>query len=429
MAPSFPYKPIKSKLVEHPIEKRGWVTVPLAYSKPESEKIQIFYRLIPAYGSSTSDTSKPVAVVFNGGPGIPSHVYRPLQFNYENPESEENGSSDRFKFILKTHHVLIADQRGTDGQSAPLDLSAQGLHAHDVAQYFSSDSQARDYAAVIKSLIPTHQPFFIIAQSYGGMVGMQYLCLDAAPKPSAIFFTCSALPYEDVIEAMLGRRQEQFNLNQSLKKAYPQIEEILDILRHRLKQFGIHPNNINALYSWLGKSEAGKWEAAFVEHAQKLIQSNQETLEKEFQSEIGVGNVLNYILSSPNFTPGYTDRTLAQLTSERIPFEPWMLDENWILLQIGQGNVNTEQLISEMDQLPPPPTPFLSEQALRERITQHKVIFVSADNDAYVPAETYKKAYKKFLVEGHTFTEHLPGGHHAIFLEAGHRAILEWTKA
>jgi hypothetical protein len=415
-------------VINHPIEKRGIIGVPLDYSKPESGMIQIFYRLIPAYGSNPSDTSKPIAVVFNGGPGIPSHVYRPLNFNYENPDSEENGPFDRFKFILKTHHVLIADQRGTDGQSTPLDLTAEGLHPHAVAQYFSSDSQARDYAAVIETIIPPHQPFFIIAQSYGGMVGMQYLCLDTAPKPSNIFFTCSALPYEDVIEAMLGRRQEQYNLNQSLKTAYPQIEQTLEQLKQRLEQFGIHPKNINALYSWLGKSEAGRWENAFVEHLQKLLQSNQETLEKKFQNEIGVGNVLNYILSSPNFTPGFTDRTLAQLTSDRIPFEPWMLDENWILLQIGQGNPNTERLISEMDRLPPPRTPFLPEESIRQHIKKQKVIFVSADNDAYVPAETYKKAYQKFWVEGYTFKEHLPGGHHAIFLEAGHRAILEWTR-
>jgi pimeloyl-ACP methyl ester carboxylesterase len=424
MTPTFLFKKTDPKVLQHPLEKRGLVSVPLDYSHPEGQKIEIFYRLIPAYGTSVEDSSKPIIVVFNGGPGIPSHVYRALDFDYENPGSEKNGF-DRFKFILKTHRVLIADQRGTDGHSAPLDLNDPKLNGHDIAKYFSSDFQARDYQAVIETVVPKNEKFLIISQSYGGMVGMQYLSLETAPKPLGLLFTCSALPYDDIMGAMLSRRQEQHSLNLQLKKALPEIETKLAAARAHLKTNGLDANHLNGLYNYLGKSEAGLWEKVFESQLDKILTLDKAALEKEFKDSVGVGNVLNYILSSANFTPGETDRSLAEITSVKIPFEPWMVDENWTLLQIGKGSPITERVIAEMDKNPPTPTPFLSPEKLRAAISHHQVLFVSADNDAYVPAESFKKSYEKFKVAGHTHEAHLPGGHHAIFLEEGHRAILK----
>ena len=426
MTPTFQFKNVDLTVIKHPLEKRGFVTVPLDYTNPDGEKIDIFYRLIPAYGTDINDSSKPIIVVFNGGPGIPSSAYRALDFDYEHPASEKNGF-DRFKFILKTHRVLIADQRGTDGQSAPIDLEAATLDGHAVAKYFSSDAQAKDYLAVIEAVIPQNEKFLIISQSYGGMVGMQYLSLEKARKPMGILFTCSALPYEDTKRASLNRRQEQYDLNMALKKALPEAVEKLNQVRTHLQKNGLDSNHVHGLYSWLGKSEAGTWEKNFVAHLDKVLTLGKAALEKEFKDSVGVGNVLNYILSSANFTPGETDRSLANYTSKEIPFEPWMVDENWTLLQIGKGFPSTERVIAEMDKNPPNPTPFLEVDALKECISRHQLLFVSADNDAFVPAESFKKSYEKFQVPGHTDTAHLPGGHHAIFLEEGHREILKWS--
>jgi pimeloyl-ACP methyl ester carboxylesterase len=425
MSNSFQFKPVDGRIIQHSVEKRGFVSVPLDYANPNGEQINIFYRLIPAYGTSNNDASKPIIVVINGGPGIPSSVYRSLDFDYANPESPNNGPFDRFKFILQTHRVLIADQRGTDGASAPLDITAFNLDGHAVAKYFSSDFQARDYLAVIEKVIPKNEKFLIISQSYGGMVGMQYLSLENARIPQALLFTCSALPYDDVMGAMMARRQEQLHLNHQLKKAYPDIDQKLNRVRDRLEKFGLDRNHVNGLYNYLGKSEAGIWEKVFQNRLDELLVLDKTGLEKEFKESVGLGNVLNYILSSANFTPGHTDRSLAEITSVKIPFEPWMVDENWTLLQIGKGNVTTERVIAEMDKTPPAPTPFLTPEGLRNAISRHQLIFVSADNDAYVPAESFKRSYEKFKVSGHTQEAHLPGGHHAIFLEEGHRSILK----
>jgi pimeloyl-ACP methyl ester carboxylesterase len=427
MTSNFQFKNIDRSVLNHPLEKRGFVTVPLDYSAPESEKIEIFYRLLPAYGSKIDDAAKPIIVVFNGGPGVPSSVYRRLNFDYAHPESEQNGF-DRFKFILTTHRVLIADQRGTDGFSAPIDLEAKNLDGHAIAQYFSSDAQAKDYLAVINTVIPGTEKFLIIAQSYGGMVGMQYLSLEDARIPECILFTCSALPYEDTKRASLNRRQEQYDLNLTLKKAIPEAEEKLNLVRKHLAAIGLDPNHVNGLYTGLGKSEAGIWEKAFVDQLDEILTFDKAALEKEFKDSVGVGNVLNYILSSANFTPGETDRSLATFTSKEIPFAPWMVDENWTLLQIGKGFPSTERVIAEMDQNPPFPTTFLKVDSLKKCISRHQLLFVSADNDAFVPAESFKKSYEKFQVPGHTHTAHLPGGHHAIFLEEGHREILKWNE-
>jgi pimeloyl-ACP methyl ester carboxylesterase len=424
MTSNFQFKNIDRSVLNHPLEKRGFVAVPLDYNAPDGEKIDIFYRLLTAYGSKIDDAAKPIIVVFNGGPGVPSSVYRRLNFDYANPESDKNGF-DRFKFILKTHRVLIADQRGTDGLSAPIDLEAKHLDGHAIARYFSSDSQAKDYLAVIEAVIPKSEKFLIIAQSYGGMVGMQYLSLENARIPECILFTCSALPYEDTKRASLNRRQEQYNLNLALKKAIPEAEGKLNRVREHLTQNGLDSNHVNGLYTWLGKSEAGVWEKAFVDQLDRILTFDKAALEKEFTDSVGVGNVLNYILSSANFTLGETDRSLANFTSKEIPFAPWMVDENWTLLQIGKGFPATERVIAEMDQNPPKPTHFLKVDALKECISRHQLLFVSADNDAFVPAESFKKSYEKFKVPGHVQTAHLPGGHHAIFLEAGHREILQ----
>lgn len=429
MAPSFKYKLVDRSVTHHSKEKRGFVTVPLDYEDSESPKIEIFYRLIPAYGSTVDDATKPIIVVFNGGPGIPSHVYRSLDFDYENNESEKNAGFNRFKFLLKTHRILLSDQRGTDGNSAPLDLNDPATNGHDIAAYFSSNFQARDYLAVIEEVVPKSESFFIIAQSYGGMVGMQYLNLQNARVPKGLLFTCSALPYEDVMDAMLSRRQEQLNLNLQLKKSIPEIDVKLNRARTHLQSFQMDPNHLNGLYHYLGKSEAGLWEKVFESQIDRLLTLDRSGLENEFNDSIGVGNVLNYILSSANFTPGETDRTLAEVTSKRIPFESWMVDENWVLLQVGQGNPVTERVISEMDRRPPNATPFAKVVQTRTAIKKFQILFVSADNDAYVPAESFKRSYEKFKVPGHTHEIQLPGGHHAIFLEEGHRVLLDWPQS
>lgn len=429
-APSaLPFKKVDPKVAEHPVERRGFVDVPLDHARPEGPKIPVFYRLLPAHGRRHDDPSHPVIVVINGGPGISCSAYRPLEFDYADHASPKNGSLDRFKHLLGSYRVLLVDQRGTDGQSAPLDMEDPAIDADAIALGFSSDSQARDYLAVIEALIPKGEPFFIIAQSYGGMVGMQYLSLTlgGARRPKGIVFSASALPYEDVLAASLARRSEQLKLNLELREAYPDIEARLGAVRAHLQDQGLDPDSINGLFSFLGKGVRGVWEKAFVAHAEKLLTQPRAELEKTNRENFGEVNLLNYVLSSANFSPGQTDRTLAALTSSRIPYEPWMIDENWVAMQAGGGVPWREAFVTAMDRRPPPPTPFPSVEELREAIALNSVLFTPADNDAFVPADSYLRSLAKFEVEGRTRIKRLPGGHNAIFLEEGHRAFLEWA--
>lgn len=431
-APSaLPFKTVDPKVAEHAVERRGFVEVPLDHARPEGPKIPVFYRLIPAYGRRHDDPSLPVIVVINGGPGIPSSAYRPLEFDYANPGSPKNGALDRFKYLLESYRVLLVDQRGTDGQSAPLDMENPAIDADAISLGFSSDSQARDYLAVIEALIPKSEPFFIIAQSYGGMVGMQYLglTLGGARRPKGIVFSASALPYDDVLAASLARRSEQLKLNLELREAFADIEARLGAVRAHLREQGLNPDSINGLFSFLGKGVKGVWEKAFVAHAEKLLTQTRAELEKTNRDNFGEVNLLNYILSSANFSPGQTDRTLAALTSARVPYEPWMIDENWVTMQAGGGVPWREDFVAAMDRRPPPPTPFPDVERLREAIALNSVLFTPADNDAFVPADSYRRSLAKFEVEGRSQVRRLPGGHNAIFLEEGHRAFREWAAA
>jgi pimeloyl-ACP methyl ester carboxylesterase len=429
-APSaLPFKKVDPKVAEHPVERRGFVEVPLDYARPEGPKIPVFYRLIPAYGRRHDDPSHPVIVVVNGGPGISCSAYRPLGFDYADPASPINGALDRFKHLLNSYRVLLVDQRGTDGQSSPIDMTDPAIDADAIALGFSSDSQSRDYLAVIEAVIPKSEPFFMIAQSYGGMVGMQYLSLTraGARKPKGIVFSASALPYEDVLAASLARRAEQLKLNKELREAYPDIEARLGKVRAHLKALALNPDQVSGLFGLLGKGVKGVWEKAFVAHLDKMLGQTRAEIEKDAKDNFGEVNLLNYVLSSCNFTPGETDRTIAARTTAEIPYEPWMIDENWVTMQAGGGVAWREAFVTAMDRRPPPPTPFASVPDLRAAIALNSVLFTPADNDAFVPAESYIRSLAKFEVSGRTRIKRLPGGHNAIFLEAGHPAFLEWA--
>ena len=422
------YKPVDPAVTAHPVEHRGFVTVPLDYSDPGGATIALFYRLIPAYGGRALDRDKPVIVVINGGPGVPASFYRPLDFDYAT-DTPPRGGLDRFKYLLRTHRVLLVDQRGTDGCSAPLDMDDPGLDARRVAALFSSDNHARDYLAAINALIPAGDPFFIIAQSYGGMPGMQYLALPDMRRPEGIVFASSALPYEDPLPVHLERRREQLRLNLQLRDAVPDIAERIARTRAHLAANGVDPDSVNGLYTGLGKDLPGLWEPALVARLDKMLAQTRDEILADIAHGLEGPSLLNYILPSVNFTAGYTDRTLARYGAEHVPFEPWMIDENWVLLQTGQDDSWRQALVAAFDADPPPPTPFPSVAALRAAVGRNRVLHTAADNDAFVPAASYLESIAKFLVDGHSQVRTLPGGHHAIFLEKGCEAFLAWAAA
>lgn len=418
------FKSVDRNVVDHPVERRGFVQVPLDYDQPDKDTIEIFYRMLPAHASSANDRSKPVIVIFNGGPGIPSSDYRPLGYDYDNPSSPKNGSRDPFKYLLRTHRVLLIDQRGTDGQSAPLDMDFPDTDARTVARLFSSDSMARDFLAVIDAVIPKEDPFYVIAQSFGGLPGMQYLALSEKRRPNAMIFSCSALPHMDLMPNLLARRREQLKLNLQLRQACPDIEQKLGKARARVESLGLDPVHVDGLFAWLGRGTPGEWEKKLLDKLDVLTRQSRDEIEDDPEYKYVLTNLLNLILCTVNFTPGNTDRVNAQITSEQLPFESWMLDENRVMMMMGRDGTWQDRLLEGIERDPLPVTPFPSIEELRRSISGNRVVFVAGENDGFNPPEAYLQTVGQFLVEGSTEVLTLPGGHGAIFQEPGQQMIL-----
>lgn len=428
MIAGLPLKQVDPHVIDHPVERRGFVTVPLDHAAPDGPTIDIFYRLIPSPGRPLDDPERPIVVVINGGPGIPSSFYRPLDYDY-GLHRMPKGGLDRFAHLLTTHRVLIADQRGTDGQSAPLDMDDPSIDPNLVARYFSSDSHALDYLAVIDRVIPPDEPFYVIAQSYGGMPGMQLIARRERRQPRGIVFSSSALPFEDPLEAMRHRRREQLKLNLHLRDVVPDIAARLVATRAHCEAVGVDPDIVHGLFALLGKDVPGVWERDVVKRLDKIQRQTRAEIMADVEAGLELPLLLNYILSSCNFSPGWTDRTMAALGSREIPFEPWMIDEHEMLMKTGQDGSWREALVAAIDAAPPPATPMPTLDELRAALAEGQALFTAADNDAMVPGDSYKDTVAAFLVEGHTQVKTLPGGHHAIFLEKGHEALLDWSRS
>lgn len=426
MAQGFKLRDVSKDLLTHAHERRGFVGVPLDPGAAGAETIEIFYRILPRHGVPLEGDRSPVIVVINGGPGIASHFYRPLDFDYA-ANLPPRGGLDRFRFLLEDFRVLIFDQRGTEGGSAPLEMEDPDLDPYEVARLFSSDSHARDVAALIERLVPEGEPFFVIAQSYGGLPGMQYLALPGARKPAGIVFSSSALPFEDPIEQMLHRRSEQRRLNLELKAAVPDIEARLGATRAHLLGLGLDVGLVHGLWVNLGKGVSGEWEPALVKRLERICGQTREQVMADMEHALETPSLLNYILSSANFSEGHTDRTLAALGSAQIPFEDWMIDEHLMLMQTGQDGGWQEALVARLDARPPD---FIAQpplEVLRAAIGQTQVLFTAADNDAMVPRPAYEASVRPFMVDGHAELRFLPGGHNAIFLEEGARLFKAWA--
>lgn len=426
MLPGLPMKPVDPRIAEHPVERRGFVTVPLDWSARAGPHIDLFYRLIPAHGSTPDDPSKPIVVVINGGPGIPASFYRALDYDYSGHTVAPG--LDRFKHLLGTHRVLIADQRGTDGGSAPIDMDDPSIDPDLIARYFSADSHALDYLAVVDHVIPEGEDYFVIAQSYGGLPGMQLIAQRDRRQPRGIIFSSSALPFEDPFHHTRSRRREQQRLNLHLRAVVPDIVARLDTTRRHLSALGLDPGLVHGLFVLLGKDVPGKWEPEVVARLDKIQRQGRAEVLADVAAGAEEPSLLNYILSSSNFYPGWTDRNLARAVSAEIPFEPWMIDEHEMLMQTGQDGGWRQALVDRIDRQPPPGTPSPTLEVLREALSHTHALFTAADNDAFVPADSYRGFVAPFLVPGRGELRTLPGGHHAIFLEAGHAAFIDWAR-
>ncbi|MFI1159353.1 alpha/beta fold hydrolase [Streptomyces sioyaensis] len=155
-------------------------TVPLDHSVPNGPDIQIFAREV--VDPARAGERLPWLLYLQGGPGGKSP--RPSA-----------GSPGWLTQALKTHRVLLLDQRGT-GRSTPVTARvASGFgSAAQLATYlghFRADSIVAD-AELIRRQLCEGEPWETLGQSYGGFITLTYL--SQAPEGLKACYVTGGLP-------------------------------------------------------------------------------------------------------------------------------------------------------------------------------------------------------------------------------------------
>lgn len=411
--------PVDERLLEHPREQRGFVEVPVDWDHAENSlKLKVFYRLMPTKTGSVDDASKPIVVFMNGGPGVASNRSRSLDYDYvDQPEK-----GDRFRHLSKYFRILLVDQRGSEGLTHPLNLEDESIDQHIVGKFAQSRYLALDHAAVINHVIGPNQKFFAIAQSYGGLVGSQYM-VEAARNPNfvqtpaGIVFSSSALPHQDVEVFGDARRQSQYELNLQLIQAYPDIAFRIMLVRKRVEQVMPGSTFVDYHYSILGKGE--DWKKTLSDKMDKYILASDDELRDLIKNgEDHPPTLLNYILSPATFQQGRTDRYMSEAQMKTLPFPDWMLDECRHYCNFRAESPLVQNLLNRVDQDPPKGEDYHSIEEYRAAFSRTDVIFTGANDDPMVPLSLSRIMIERLAPPSAKIVE-LNFGHSAITEEPG----------
>jgi len=138
--------------------------VPLDYSHPDGAKLTVFAREVVAAGSDANG-QLPWAIFFQGGPGFAS----------SRPATKSGWLGE----LLKTHRVLLLDQRG-NGLSSRICPAGMARFSTPAAQaeyltHFRADNIVRDAESIRLTLLRSDGKWTGLGQSYGGFVLLTYL--------------------------------------------------------------------------------------------------------------------------------------------------------------------------------------------------------------------------------------------------------------
>lgn len=155
-------------------------TVPLDHAAPHGPAIQIFAREVTE--AREAGRQLPWLLYLQGGPGGKSP--RPFA-----------GSPGWLPQAIKTHRVLLLDQRGT-GRSTPVTARAASRFASPVRLadhlgHFRADSIVAD-AELIRRQLCGDEPWETLGQSYGGFITLTYL--SQAPEGLRACYVTGGLP-------------------------------------------------------------------------------------------------------------------------------------------------------------------------------------------------------------------------------------------
>ncbi|GAA0605505.1 alpha/beta fold hydrolase [Kribbella sandramycini] len=197
------------------------VPVPLDWSDPSSERIDVFAREL--VDPARKDEELPVLLYLAGGPG--GKAPRPLA---------PNGWVGQ---ALESHRILLLDQRGT-GRSTP--VTARRIAAfddgHAAAAYlahFRADSIVADAEHLRKTLFGGER-WSTLGQSYGGFTTLVYL--SQAPEGlAACYITGGLAPITaDATEVYRRTYPRVAQKNAEFRRRYPHVADRLAAIADRL---------------------------------------------------------------------------------------------------------------------------------------------------------------------------------------------------
>ncbi|WP_208615513.1 alpha/beta fold hydrolase [Streptomyces rubellomurinus] len=202
--------------------------LPLDHAEPARGTIEVFAREL--VDPARADEQLPWLLYLQGGPGGKSP--RPL-----------NATAGWLGHALKTHRVLLLDQRGT-GRSTPLTArtAARFGTARQLADHlarFRADSIVAD-AELIRRHLCGDAPWETLGQSYGGFLTLSYL--SAAPEGLRACYVTGGLPgldttADDVYAATYPRVREK---TARYYARYPDDRELLRRLADLLDRQPVH---------------------------------------------------------------------------------------------------------------------------------------------------------------------------------------------
>ncbi|PHQ52965.1 proline iminopeptidase [Streptomyces cinnamoneus] len=156
-------------------------TVPLDHADPGGRTIEVFAREV--VDPARAGERLPWLLYLQGGPGGKS------------PRPQNAATPGWLRHALRTHRVLLLDQRGT-GRSTPVTAraAAEFRSAAELAAYlahFRSDAIVAD-CELIRRRLCGDQPWESLGQSYGGFITLAYL--SRAPEGLRACYVTGGLP-------------------------------------------------------------------------------------------------------------------------------------------------------------------------------------------------------------------------------------------
>ena len=323
-----PAKIVAETVVNHATERRGFVTVPIDYDDPHSATIQVFYRWIPSTGAANA----PTLIYINGGPGYPSSYIRALDYDYV------ARPTDALTELLELFNVVLVDQRGTDGNSFPLEQTSPLLEQEAIARYLHSDFLALDHAAVGETLMAEGllDPlrYYVFGHSFGSSVASNFIRLQGEGKislrPTGFILSAGASLENSGILTWAGARPVQQKIGQELVEWARQsgrglpIHRLMDDMRDYLTEARMSPDVAHFLYADLMSDDF----PSFYKAARKMRDefSEREVVEEYIRTQTDCFNYLAHVLNVQSSNEGLLNGEVLQYADQMHPQPFWIID-------------------------------------------------------------------------------------------------------